>query len=180
MNRRPPKPALKQPTPKELLDHLCDFIERKFYAGRPVDFTKDRRRLLEWVILWPAAWLNQRGVTIPPDRYREIVERVMFDALAHGNTGQITYLPAWLAKVIQSHFACHGDEIYEQAKCMRNLVEHAAAALGKLHVRQTPDPVFELAEARRLLIADRRAKKAASRRPLPSPASSINGQLTLL
>ena len=133
MIRRPKVPLRKQPTPQELLDHLADFIERKFYAGRPIDFTKDRGRLLEWVILWPAGWL---------------------------------------AKVIQSYFAIHGDELYEEAKTMRNLVEHAAETLGRLSVRQAPDPVAELDRARRLLISDRKAKKS---RPKPP----VNPQLNL-
>lgn len=94
----------KQPTPQELRDELLGFLQRKFYPGQPVAFAKDRRRLLDWVILWPAKWLDDRGVTIPADRYRAIFMSVFMDGLRFGDTANITYLPAWLAKCIQSHF----------------------------------------------------------------------------
>jgi hypothetical protein len=84
----------KQPTPQELLDDLLGFLQRKFYQGQPVAFAKDRRRLLDWVVLWPAAWLDERGVTLPAARYREIFMSVFMDGLRFGNTENITYLPA--------------------------------------------------------------------------------------
>src|SRR5579872_3818331 len=93
------RPAAKQPTPQELLDGLLDFVQRKFYSDHPLAFTKDRPRLLKWVVLWPAAWLNKRGVTLPADRYREIFMAVFMDGLRFGDTGNITYFPAYLAKI---------------------------------------------------------------------------------
>jgi hypothetical protein len=165
-----PQPR-RQETPQELLDFLLDFLERKFYAGRPVIFAKDRRRLLEWVVLWPAVWFRKRGVTVPPDRYREIFLGVFMDALSFGDVGNITYLPAYLAKVIQSHFDCHGDELYEQAKSARALAEHAMMVLGKIP-QPASDPVGSLAQAAqasRLL----RSKKRSIKPP-------VNSQLNLL
>ena len=105
---------------------------------------------MAWVILWPAKWLNERGVTLSADRYREICESVFMDGLRFGNTENISYLPAWLAKVIQSHFACHGDEIYAEAKSMRTLVEHTLLLAGRLP-QAAPDPVRDLAAAAALL-----------------------------
>ena len=172
MKRRPqPAPARKQPTPQELRDACLDFLQRKFYQGHAVDFAKDRPRLLAWVVLWPAKWLNERGVTIPASRYQELFQTVIMDALRLGDTGNITYLPAWLAKVIQSHFACHGDEIYAEAKSMRTLVEHTMLITGQMP-HAAPDPVRELAAAAALL----KPRKAPKR---PSKAS-VNDQLTLL
>src|ERR1035437_2218454 len=115
---RPKRPTFqrKQQTSQELLDDLLGFLERKYYEGHRIEYLKDRRRLLAWVVLWPATWLHERGVTLPDERYRQIFMGVFMDALRLGDTGNIKYLPAWLAKVIQSHFAVHGDEIYEQAK----------------------------------------------------------------
>jgi hypothetical protein len=153
MQRRP-----KQPTPQELTDSLLDFLERKFYQGRALNFAKDRPRLLKWVILWPASWLNKRGVTVPADRYRELFMAVFIDGLRFGNTGNITYLPAWLAKVIQSHFAHHGDEIYDQAKSMRNLVDQAVTIASR-PVQQAPDTVRAMAQAASLLKPKRMLKK---------------------
>jgi hypothetical protein len=163
------RPGRKQPTPQELLTELSDFLQRKFYEGRAVEFAKDRRRLLDWVILWPARWLDKRGVTIPADRYREIFMAVFMDGLRFGNTGNITYLPAWLAKLIQSHFEHHGDQIYAEAKSMRTMVEHAVLVTGKLAQNPAPDPIRELAQAARLLASNKRVRIAP-----------IKDQLTLL
>src|SRR6185369_17295894 len=96
------KRRFKQLTSDELLNELLGFLQRKFYEGRAVAFQKDRRRLLEWVVLWPARWLDERGVTVASDKYREIFMSVFMDSLRFGDTANITYLPAWLAKVIQS------------------------------------------------------------------------------
>jgi hypothetical protein len=158
-----------QPTPKELLDELLDFIQRKFYQGRTVAFAKDRPRLLKWVVLWPATWLNKRGVTLPPARYREIFMAVFLDGIRFGTADQITYFPAYLAKIIQSHFQHHEDEIYAEAKSMRNLVENAIVIAGK-SAQSAPDPVRELATASRLI----------SVRKKPAPKPPVKAQLPLL
>ena len=156
MKRKSQAQARKQPTPDELLE----FLQRKFYSENAVAFNKDRRRLLDWVVLWPASWLDQRGVTITADKYKELFYGVFLDGLRFGNTGNITYLPAWLAKVIQSHFAHHGDEIYEQAKSFRTLVENAVTVAGKM-VKSQPDPVRDLAAINRALKPKKKPAKRA-------------------
>lgn len=150
MRRPKASPERKQPTPQELLDFLLDFLQRKFYAGHQVAFAKDRPRLLKWVVLWPAKWLNDRGVTIHPDRYRDIFVQVFTDGLRYGDLERITYLPAWLAKTIQSHFEHHGEAYYEEAKSIRNIVEQTMLVTGRPAVA-APDPVRDLAKAASLL-----------------------------
>ena len=159
MRRKTPHSDRPQPTPVELRDSLMDFLERKFYQGHRIEFVKDRPRLLSWVVLWPAKWLQDRGVTIPAERYREIFINVFMDGLRFGHTENITYLPAWLAKVIQSHFAVHGDEIYDEGKNLRAVVDRTLLVVGK-QVSQAPDPVRDLAAAARLLAPLKRSKKA--------------------
>lgn len=164
--RQIPRPR-KQPTPQELLDELCRFIQLKFYPTDPIEFAKDRPRLLKWVILKLARYLEEKAVTIPPSRYLEIMrDKILLDALRHGNTGAIAYRPAWLGKIVESHLHHHGEEYYNEAKSIRNLVDAAMAATGKL---PPPDPIRELAAAARLL----RPKK----RPVNPP---LNSQLPLL
>lgn len=158
-------PSRKQATPVELRDELLAFLERKFYQGHRIEFVKDRPRLLAWVVLWPAKWLNDRGVTIPADRYREIVMGIFMDSLRFGQVEKVTYFPAWLAKVIQSHFAVHGDEIYDEGKNLRTVVETTTMALGRLQVA-SPDPVRELAQAARLLKTKKRPAKAPVKQQL--------------
>ena len=171
MTRPRHKPSPKQPTPEDLLAELLRFVEVKFYPGDPIGFIKDKPRLLDWVILCFAEWLNSRGVTIPPTRYLEIMrDHVLMEALRHGNTGSITYRPAWLRKVIQSHLAVHGDEYYDEAKSMRNLTENALAVAGRF-VQPLPDPIRELATLKRLCQAARQSKQRGS---------GVNDQLNLL
>ncbi len=166
------RPKIKQPTSEELLTGLLELVQTKFYQGEAVEFAKDKRRLLEWVILFPAKWLDERSVTVPADRYRAIFTKVMLDAVRFGDTRKIAYRPAWLAKVIQSHFDCHGDEIYEEAKSMRNLVDHAVMVAGKAS-QAAPDPVRELADTRRLLKAATSAPKRAIKAPIKEQLSLL-------
>jgi hypothetical protein len=165
MKPRRPNFQRKQQTSQELRDSLMDFLQRKFYAGQPVEFRKDYRRLLDWVVLWPAAWLIEKGVSIPDDRYREIFMSVFMDALRFGDTANIKYLPAWLGSVIQKHFAGHGDEIYESAKSIRTLAEHALLSAGKAAVG-SPDPVRELAALARLVKAPKAVKRPSQKEQL--------------
>lgn len=158
----------KQPTPQELRDNLAQFIRSKFYPGEAIAFTKDLPRLLSWVILWPATWLNERGVTLPASRYQEILTNVLMDAARFG-TGKITYRPAWLKQAMQSHFRIHGEDYYEEGKSLRSLVESTLNTTSQIP-RQTPDPIRLLAQAQKLL---KPTKK-------PSPKPPVNDQLTLL
>ena len=145
----------KQPTSQELLDSLCEFVQVKFYPGQAVAFAKDRPRILKWVLLYPAGWLNSRGVTLPPERYKAILVEVLLDALRFGMNSKVTYLPAYLRQVVQSHFRLHGEKYYGEAKTARNLVEHAVLVAGKSVTNQASDPVRELAQAARILKARR-------------------------
>jgi hypothetical protein len=169
MRPKAQSPDRRQPTPQELVDEVLRFIETKFYAGDPVSFLKDRRRLLRWVVLRPAQWLDDRGVTISTEAYREIlVDKILMTALRYGNTGDIHYRPAWLAKVVESHLDIHGEEYYESAKAVRAIVEHTLLVAGRLAHAQ-PDPIRDLAAARRLIPVKRKV-----------PKRSRNDQLTLL
>lgn len=168
MRRRPSLPARKQPTTPEILESLLSILESKFYRGYAVNFAKDRRRLLDWVILWPAQWLNERSVTVSADRYREILKAILIDAAAHAQLDKINYLPAYLAKTIQAHFAHHGDEIYEEAKAIRNMVENAISIAGR-QPQAAPDIAQELTKAKHLLRAARgqtKLKKTAVKEQL--------------
>lgn len=166
---------LKQQTPSELTDSLLDFLRRKFYENDNVNFAKDRKRLLAWVVLWPAWWLKQKGVTLPSDKYREMFFQVFLEAKANA-ASKITYRPAWMRHVIQEHFKHHGDEIYERAKSIRSVVEHIILSTGKRPTNADPDPTDTLAAARALIDtgkAKKQPKKTASKAP-------VNDQLTML
>jgi hypothetical protein len=163
--RRSNRPPSHQPTPQALIDELSRFLESKFYPGHPVPFQKDRPRLLKWVVFPLAKYLDDKAVTIPPARYLEIVKGVLMEALQLGDTGRITYLPAWLGKVMQSHLDHHGEEYYEEAKVTRNYITTVMAGIRPGPAR---DAVRELAQAARLL------------KPKKAPKRPINAQLNLL
>jgi len=162
-----------QITSQELTADLLGFIQRKFYEGDGVGFNKDKHLLLEWVILWPAVYMDDRGVTLPPDRLKQIFTETILLALEQGNTGNIKYRPAWLGKVIQSHWKIHWEEIYAEAKSARSLADHALSMLGKITVAKAADPIHEMALAAKLMTGTGRKRKAIFKAPL-------NEQRTLL
>lgn len=164
-------PRPKQPTPKELTDDLLGFLQRKFYPGNPKAYLQQRRHLLAWVVLWPASWLNAKGVSLTTERYRQIFMAVMMDAVVHG-TEKVKFPPAYLKQVIQSHFRIHGEEIYGEAKSARALVENVLLIAGRPAQAQ-PDPIRDLAAARAILVATKPAKKTPPKAPL-------NDQLNLI
>lgn len=170
MNLPRPKQSLSQ----ELLDDLLRFVRQKFYADSKEDaicFAQDRTRLLRWALLWPASWLNSRGVTLPGERYKQIVTTILMDAVRHGNTTKVHYRPAWLKAVIQRHFAHKGEEYLAEAKSARVMAEHILLTTGKLKIAPAPDPVRELAAAASLLVRANKAKQASFK---PSQKEQLN------
>lgn len=154
------RPSLKQPTPQELTDACLLFLRTKFYQGNDRAFFQDRNKLLTWVVLFPASWLNKRGVTIHGDQYRQIFFKVFMQAAAHMET-KVKYVPAYLRQVIQSHLAIHGEEYYEEAKSVRNLAEATLLLIGRpvASAQAAPDPVRELALARQLILGSKKKSK---------------------
>lgn len=165
---RPKRTVRLQVTPDEICEQLLRFIQTKFYQGNPLAFMKDRKRLLDWVVLKFAAWLDERAVSIPPHRYLEIMrDKVLMEAVRHG-AANIKYVPAWLGKTVEEHLKHHGEEYYDEAKAIRNVTDNVLMfAQGGVTGR---DPIRQLADARRLL--------KAGKKPAVKPAK--NDQLTLL
>lgn len=166
-------PRPKQQTGEELQGALLAFIQGKFYGTDQAErdtYARDRRRIREWVVLWPATWLNERGVTFPPERYREILTGILMDALRYGNTERIAYRPAWLGRVVQTHFKIQEEAIYNEAKALRTTMELTLSTLAVVASHSRPrDVVGDLAAAAALLKGPKRPKKPA-----------VNDQLTLL
>jgi hypothetical protein len=171
--RKPSKNVVRvqQPTPKELTDSCLEFLRRKFYnqPGDEKAFYQDRRDLLRWVVLWPASWLNNRGVTIHGDAYREIFHKVFMQAAAHASD-KIKYRPAWMRMVIQSHFKIHGETYYNEAKSLRNQTEQVIL-FAKAAAVPAPDPVKGMAAARDILTAGMPKKR--------QPKAEVKPQLNL-
>jgi hypothetical protein len=164
---------IKQPTPGEVTDSCLGILRSKFYNGDGDEkcFQQDRSRLLAWVVLWPASWLNQRGVTIHGDAYREIFNKVFLQAAAHVES-KVRYRPAYLKQVIQSHFRMHGEDYYDEAKRTRNLVEQTMMLIGTRPQAQA-DPVKDMAAARDILTALK--PKRAVFKPVLKPQLDLFG-----
>lgn len=163
---KPARPTLVQQTPKAVLDSLLALVRRKFYEGDDASFFKDRWNLLQWALLWAAReWFKPKEVELPAERYREILSTVIIEAAAHVR-GRIHYRPAYLKMVIQSHFAIHGDEYYEEAKSLRTAAEAALLALGKLPSRAGSSLVDDFTAASKLLDGTKPRRKKAAPAPV--------------
>lgn len=135
---------------------------------------KDSPRLLKWVVLKPAEWLDERGVSISAEAYRDIFldtrSGVLMEAIRHGDLASIQYRPAWLGKVVESFLRIRGDTLYERAKTWEAtrtgaIADQLAAALGRRPEGAQPDPVRQLAQAASLL---RRAPPVQNRSKAPA------------
>ena len=109
----------------------------QFYGDRPPKrFFQDRNLLLRNVILYPAHWLDERGVSLPSHRYKAIVLDVLQTIKRRSDTRGIQCLSGYLAPCVQTHFKHHGDECYEEAKARRSLTGDVIAAPAKLKANQ--------------------------------------------
>ena len=162
MKPKRPLPAQRpaQETPAEIVADLMGAIRGQFYADLPEQkWWQDQRLIKSWVVLWPARWLEQRGVTLRPERYKEIVLGILDTIKRHGATASVEYWPRYLAKCLQDHFKHHGDEYYEEGKALRAVVESALARAQRAQAAQ-PDPVRVLAEAGQVLATTTRRRTA--------------------
>src|SRR5690606_31062507 len=150
-------------------DELLQSIRLRFYARRPADYLRDRRRLLH-AVTWPATWLEQRGLTCSPQRYRTLVDERLHAIGAYGDPLLYSaYLPSYLLKCLQDWFHRHGDQLYDELKHIRNALDQLLASArfaGRVqrHARQLD-----------LLVSTHRLLE--SHRPKRPPAA--NDQLTL-
>lgn len=160
VDERPP-----QKIAEDLRDRLLGYIQRHFYADLPKErFWADRRLLLRWVVLWPAKWLSDKGVTMTPERYEEIMvgggrpRGILVDA---ATLGQPPYNPVkYLATVVQKHWEIHGEGYYEEAKALRNKLDPIMRVLSGRAIQAQPDPIATLANASDLLRSPRKRRQA--------------------
>lgn len=158
MKQTPKIERLEQQTPQAVLDALAGLVRRKFYPNDAANFFKDRWKLLQWALLWPARhWFKAKEVSVSPARYQEILTKVIMEAMIHQGD-KIRYRPAWLRMVIQSHFAMHGDEYYDEAKAIRTKAENTLLALGRLPTN-APAGIDAFAVASKLLDATKPKRK---------------------
>lgn len=150
-------------------EQLLQSIRLRFYAGRPTDYRRDRQRLLH-ALTWPATWLDERGLTCSPQRYRLLIDERLHAIAAHGDPVRYgAHFPSYLLKCLQDWFDRHGDELYSELKHIRNALDQLLASARfaervQRHARQLD-----------LLVSTHRLLE--SRRPQRPPAA--NDQLPL-
>lgn len=152
---RPIQVRARQPVASEIKDSICDFICRHYYPGERVRFLKDQTFLLREVVLWPAKWFDTRGVTIPGQRYQDLMissgkpPGILMDALRYGDPPK--YPPAYLMACVQRHFDVHGESLYEEAKSVTWAIDRVISGLQSTATLAPPDPIRDLARAANLL-----------------------------
>lgn len=152
----------------EIRDDLLNSIRNQFYAdAAPGQFQKDRNFLLTRVVLWPACYLDKRGVTLPPARYKAILLDVFNGIKAHGQTGAVKYWPGYLMHCVQTHFRIHGEDYYNEGKALRATLDKI---IKKAPSIPTADPIRVMAEARNDLLKSSRTR----------PKRQSEAQITLL
>jgi hypothetical protein len=155
----------KQHLPVDIVTDLLTAIRNQFYADSRDQFLKDQHFIKREFCLYLASWLDKRGVTLKPDRYKALLLGLLNEIKTHGNTAAVKYWPGYLKHVLQQHLKHHGEDIYQEAKSLRTLAENSLLSLSHLNgganaaAEPTLDPVRALAEARRDLLTLKRQKK---------------------
>jgi hypothetical protein len=87
---------------EQLLASLLADLQARFYCTQlPSVFQRDRRRLL-YALSWPADWLERRGLSCTPTRYRAIVIARLDAIRAKGDPERYgAYYPNYLLKCLQ-------------------------------------------------------------------------------
>lgn len=149
----------KQQVTTEVVTDLMGAVRNSFYADSPQWF-KDQAFIRRNVVMWPAGWLNRRGVTLRPERYKSLLIEIFNGVKQCGKTEAVKYWPGYLMTCVQSHFRIHAEEIYNEGKSFRNLVENALLA-GR-HAKDAStgvDPVGAIALAHQALQAAHKRKQ---------------------
>lgn len=157
----------KQNIPAEIMGDIMNAIRGQFYPDATAkQWMQESAFIRREFVLYLASWLDKRGVTLKPARYKQILLERLNEIKTHGATDRIKYFPGYLKHVLQQHLKHHGEEYYNEGKNLRALTENALLAAGVNNPNRTatPDPIRVLAEARRdLLTAKKPAKKSGQK-----------------
>jgi hypothetical protein len=161
----------KQELPADIMDDLLGAVHRQFCPDLQGKAWFTQVGFFRRVLTWPASWLDRRGVSLPPARYKEILLGVFNEIKGHGNTSVVKRWPGYLLRCLQSHFSHQGDRYYEEGKSIRALADRALLSYVKSPGAepQPEDPIRTLAAAHRLL----------SRKPAAGGRQAAGKQLDL-
>lgn len=156
----------KQECPSELIFSLLGTIRRQFCADLTDKQWYSCQNFFKRVILYPAKYLNQRGVTLPPKRYQEIVQDILQDIKRHGQTETVKCWHGYLLHCIQQHFEHHGEDYYNEGKSLRAMTERALMGFTRAQeAAQAADPVAPMAQAYAILSRPKRRTARFAKQP---------------
>ena len=108
----PAKKTLRRRPPTAFASACLNLLRRRFYShpGDARRFAEDRRRLLTWVIYYPAIWYPARGLSLCAEALCEILRRALpkTSTTATATAESPSYRPARLRQHLQKHLARHG------------------------------------------------------------------------
>ena len=162
MKTKKPTPAPRpvQQTPEEIISHIMLVIRSTFYQGNPAWF-KDQHFIKKRVVTYPAQWLDSRGVTLQPERYKAVLIEIIRTIKLNGNTESVIYWPRYLLHCVQQYLKHHGEELYEEGKSIRSALDLAMTHLTHCQQRQ-PDVVAGIAQVHKALTAAKVGRKKAT------------------
>ena len=144
--------------PEVLIQELMQRVRTVLYKGKPDQVWYSQQQMIKKALLHPAAWLEERKVEIPAERYKTIMEGILDAIAANGNLSQVTWVSRYVLHCFQQHMEHHGDEYYREGVAIRNRVNMFMTAVEKAH-KGADSTVPILAEADKLLkIGKRKAK----------------------
>jgi hypothetical protein len=149
-------------TAADLMNEMLGEVRRRFFPRETQKRWSQEQGIIRQAITYPARYLEDRGASLPEDRYRKLVLHIFRDIHTHiPNPDKIGRMSYYLLHAVQRHMQHQGDRYYEIAKTPRAAAAVAKQALAGLEVGDSVTP--ELAKANAVLAAhvQRRCKPAA-------------------
>lgn len=148
----------KQQTPEELVDGLMSVVFTNFYKNSGANWNEQKAFIKQKVVLWPATWLNKKGVTLPPERYHEIMTKLFIEIKVNVAVQVVNYWPGYLKMCVQRHFNIQGQKYYEEAKNIRQQAENVFSGISRAKETITVDAIGAMAAAHAVLTEKNKKK----------------------
>lgn len=156
--------------PDAVIERLLSRINTTFYRSQDARTWLVDHKALTHALTWPAAWLNQRAIGLPLDRYEKIIGEILDGIRAHGDLAAIRHFPTYLLRCTKQWFAHNGEALYEERKSIRNAIDLRVLKGLSAQPASAVDAIEVLAQAHRVL---------ASRRATPKSRRHDDDQPTL-
>jgi hypothetical protein len=147
-------------TADEFAAEMLAELRKEFFARTPDKQFHQEKHLLLQAIAFPARYLNDRGASALPSKYRAILHEVITTIKKKGNRGQIRRFSVYFLHCVQEHMKHHGDDYYDDAKAARPVASLVNTAIRKLRATEAFRTTDALSQAHRTLATRAGRKKA--------------------